>query len=287
MTLAGIRDALLQNEAEFDREFTAKLDDQSRSGLKTTGLAFPAILAFMGGAIYLTGQAAAPQGMAVPALVILGVSGLCLALARKNTPHPRSIGVSAIAIAGACLFLISLLRSSSDPAADRYIAGQFGVVLLIALVALPLVDLNALLQDVVYLLDSEMRVRHRQVRLEFGQLEPVLCRPQQISAVLTNVLNLISDLDSRYGSTVRVQTQARERDVEIVFHGTGPQLRSNETQAIFEPGFAERSGRVVASNWVLFMARQVLRENGGEMRIEKSGATDHTLVISLPAKRQA
>jgi signal transduction histidine kinase len=454
MTLAGIRDALFQHEAESDKDFTAKLDQQSHAGLRTAGLVFPAIVVFMAGSIYLAGRASVSFTAILPAAAILVVSGLCIALARAHTPWPRLIGISAILIAGACLFLISLLRTETDPAADRYLAGQAGVVLLVALVALPmrpvdtlllggslsffyvaaaragtwplnglvlvattmltllatalsavlyrrawethrawseelrsskelsraeirrfvaqsaattsrmaaalshdlntpvgalkssidtltalasrregagaaqlarisaleaqvrrsageaasrlqqvvlrlqrvtnldraevqLVDLNGLLQDVVYLFESEIRVRQRHISLEFGQLEPVLCRPQQISAVLTNVLTMIGDVDARPGWTVHVQTRTREREAEIVFRGTGPQLRSAETQAIFEPGFAERSGRVVASSWVLFMARQILRENGGEMRVDKSDPAEHTLVISLPVKQQA
>jgi signal transduction histidine kinase len=55
---------------------------------------------------------------------------------------------------------------------------------------------------------------------------------------------------------------------------------------VFDPGFAERSGRVMAGNWGLFMARQVIREHGGDMRVERNpgGAA---LVVSLPARLQA
>jgi signal transduction histidine kinase len=149
-----------------------------------------------------------------------------------------------------------------------------------------LVDINALLQDVAYLLESEIRVRQCDLKLEFAEVPPVMCRPQQISAVLTNIFNLLSEMNGQPGKTIRVQTHTRESEIEIVFHGTAPQMRSAETQAIFEPGFSERSGRVVASNWVLFMARQVLRENGGDMRLDKSSPAEPRLILSLAAKRE-
>lgn len=453
MIPAGWKDALIPGEAEADLEFAARLQAQSRAGLRTVGLAFPAVLLFVVGTMYLFGVGTVPRAAVFPAVLLLLVSACSVLLSRRNVPDPRAIGIGAVLLCGGCLMAISLIRTDVDPAADRYLPGQVGVVLLTALVLLPmlplqalslgaglgalyigatiigpwqlnppvvvaicmltllatvlaavlyhrtwethkasseqlrssrelsraeirrfvaqsaattsrmaaalshelntpvgalkssidtlgalaarregaseaqlarvfaledqvlrsardaanrlqqvvlrlqrvtnldraevqLVDINALLQDVVYLLESEMRVRQREVKLEFGELAPVTCRPQQISAVLTNVFNLIADTDGRPGWTLRVQTKATGRDIEIVFYGTGPQFRSNETQAIFEPGFAERSGRVVASNWVLFMARQILRENGGEMRIDKSSATEHTLVLSLPAKLQ-
>jgi signal transduction histidine kinase len=140
------------------------------------------------------------------------------------------------------------------------------------------VDLNALLKDVVYLLDSESRLRDREVTLNLGQVPEVTCRPQQISAVLSNVLGSAVE---NPGKGIELQTRTAGTEVEIVLNGAGPRLSSAETQAIFDPSFAERSGRIQSANWSLFMARQVLRENGGEMRM--SGGS---LVLSLPVRRQ-
>lgn len=139
------------------------------------------------------------------------------------------------------------------------------------------VDLNALLKDVVYLLDSESRLRQREVKLSLGEVPEVTCRPQQISAVLSNVLGSAVE---NPGGSIKLETRVRENEVEIAVDGANPRLNSAETQAIFDPGFAERSGRIQSANWSLFMARQVLRENGGEMRMEKN-----SLVLSLPIKR--
>lgn len=139
------------------------------------------------------------------------------------------------------------------------------------------VDINSLLKDVVYLLDSESRLRMREVKLSLGEVPEVTCRPQQISAVLSNVLGSAVDMA---GGPISLETRLRDGEVEIWMQGAGPALSSSETQAIFDPGFAERSGRIQSANWSLFMARQVLRENGGEMRMEKD-----SLVLSLPVRR--
>lgn len=139
------------------------------------------------------------------------------------------------------------------------------------------VDLNALLKDVAYLLDSESRLRLRELNLSLGELPEVTCRPQQISAVLSNVLG--SAVESP-GAQIQIETRARNGEAEIAIQGAGARLSSAETQAIFDPGFAERSGRIQSANWSLFMARQVLRENGGEMRMDKD-----CLILSLPLRR--
>jgi signal transduction histidine kinase len=138
-------------------------------------------------------------------------------------------------------------------------------------------DVNALLKDVVYLLDSESRIREREVMLSLGDVPEVTCRPQQISAVFSNVLGSATEMP---GGPIHLETRLRHGDVEIVVQGAGPRLSAAETQAIFDPAFAERSGRIQSANWSLFMARQVLRENGGEMRMERD-----SLVLSLPVTR--
>jgi K+-sensing histidine kinase KdpD len=146
------------------------------------------------------------------------------------------------------------------------------------------VDVNALLKDVLYLLESQMRLLQSEVELVLGSdLPGVRCRPQQISAVLSNVFGLVSE--SKDSSRVHVETRSAGREVEILFRGSSTNLRSSETQAIFDPGFAERSGRVVASSWGLFMARQVVREHGGEMRMERGDHAQTTIVLTLPAAR--
>ncbi|HYO80582.1 MAG TPA: HAMP domain-containing sensor histidine kinase [Bryobacteraceae bacterium] len=139
------------------------------------------------------------------------------------------------------------------------------------------VDLNTLLKDVVYLLESESRLRGREVQLKLSDLPAITCKPQQVSAIFSNVLG--SAVEGRSTEPVEVVTRTKGREVEVRFVGIGSQLDASETQAIFDPGFAERSGRIRAANWSLFMARQILRENGGEMRMESS-----SVVLTFPVQ---
>lgn len=452
MTVARIAGVLLQSEAESDGDFVAKLREQSRAGLQTIAFTFAGVAAFMGFTNGLLLANSIPPGSAFPATMMVAALLFCLVASRARFAFPRLIGCVCLTLAGAGLMWISLLRTDIDPAADRYIAGQMALTLMIAVVSMPVIpvqllslgsaltllyllavtvgpwavnatmiailvmltllatalaaivysrtwesykvyaaqidasrersraeirrfvaqsaattsrmaaalshelntpvgalkssidtlsalasrregaseaqlhriasleqqvrqsakdaatrlqqvvqalqrvtnldraevqeiDLNSLLKDVVYLLESEMRLRQREVELSLGNLPPVRCRPQQISAVLSNLFAVMAE--SRDASHINVATHVADHEVVVVFSGPGGHLRSNETQAIFEPGFAERSGRVVASSWGLFMARQIVRENGGEMRVEKFGNTGSRLVMTLPASRGA
>jgi signal transduction histidine kinase len=140
------------------------------------------------------------------------------------------------------------------------------------------VDLNSLVKDVVYLMQSEAQARQREVQMHLEELPPIDCRPQQLSAVLSNVLTATVESAA---STVLVETCLNDGSAEIVFHTTAPQLDAAETQAIFDPGFEELRGRIAAGNWGLFMARQVIRENGGEMRMERGRG----FIVSLPVPK--
>jgi signal transduction histidine kinase len=442
---ASLHDALFQPDAENDRAFRARLQEQSAAGLRLLGLSFLALAAVMG--LLMSVWVPAPVSARWLVAAVAAVASACVALSRSEWARRHARMAGSIATGAICVLVlnVSLLRSTVEPGSDRYVAAQTAIALMIALVALAVrpvdammlglwcfavyvvsalslgmslnpvifvsllmmtalatglayvlytrswqlyrsyseqlessrelsraeirrfvaqsaattsrmaaalshelntpvgalkssidtlavlaerrkqasgdglvrieslehqvrrsardaalrlqqvvqrmqrvtnldraevqqVDLNALLKDVVYLLDSESRLRDREVTLNLGQVPEVTCRPQQISAVLSNVLGSAVE---NPGKGIELQTRTAGTEVEIVLNGAGPRLSSAETQAIFDPSFAERSGRIQSANWSLFMARQVLRENGGEMRM--SGGS---LVLSLPVRRQ-
>ena len=437
--------ALLQVEAEQDREFSAKLRQQGQVGLRTLGLTFAGVILFMATAMLLIVGTTGPVAVVPLGAAILVVCAVCLGLSRMDLKFPREIGVVAVVLAGALLISISVVRTEADPQADRYISGQIALTLMIALTALPLrpsqalgasgallvayiaiatvsgrpldagvltallammplatamaaiiygrtwqmhtahseqltasrelsrseirrfvaqsaatmsrmaaalshelntpvgalkssidtlgalaerrnttnevqiaritaleeqvrrsareaasrlqevvlrlqrvtnldraevqsVDLNSLVRDVVYLMQSEAQARQREVKLHLEDLPSIECRPQQLSAVLQNVLTAAVESAA---SAVLVETSQNDGFAEIIFHTTAPQLNAAETQAIFDPGFEELRGRIAAGNWGLFMARQVIRENGGEMRMERGRG----FIVSLPVPK--
>ena len=445
MRLRDLPALLRQTEAEQDREFSGKLRQLGRTGLRTLGFTFAAVIVFMGVALQLVMGALGPPLVVPLGSGILVVCAACIFLSRLELNFPREIGIVAVVIAGSLLMSISIVRMAWDPQADRYISGQIALALMIALVTLPLrplqalgatgslavayaliatvagvplngavltallvmmplttamaaviyvrtwemhkahaeqlsasrelsrseirrfvaqsaatmsrmaaalshelntpvgalkssidtlsalaerrnttnevqlarinaleeqvrrsgrdaaarlqevvlrlqrvtnldraevqiVDLNSLVKDVVYLMQSEAQARQREVRMHMEELPPIECRPQQLSAVLSNVLTAAVESAA---TTVLVETCMKDGSAEIVFHTTAPQLNAAETQAIFDPGFEELRGRIAAGNWGLFMARQVIRENGGEMRMERGRG----FIVSLPVPK--
>ncbi|MBI3471043.1 MAG: PAS domain-containing sensor histidine kinase, partial [Candidatus Solibacter usitatus] len=49
-----------------------------------------------------------------------------------------------------------------------------------------------------------------------------------------------------------------------------------------DPGFKVSAGRMASGNWSLFHARQVVREQGGEIQIQSEQGKGTTVSVVLP-----
>ncbi|HBY62496.1 MAG TPA: hypothetical protein DEH78_21955 [Solibacterales bacterium] len=143
-------------------------------------------------------------------------------------------------------------------------------------------NINSLLEDVVALVDPSARERGA---LEFvgEDVPPLLCRPQQISAVFHNVLsNALQAVDG--DGRVTVRTRAGNGKVEIDVHDNGIGLSTDEVERLFDPAFRETGGIVSTGNWGMFSARQIIRQHGGEIAVESGRGRGTTVSVTLPCK---
>lgn len=146
-------------------------------------------------------------------------------------------------------------------------------------------DLNSLVRDVAYLVESDLKGVAR-IELALRTLPPVTCRPQQVSAVFSNLLYIAVEA-SGPGGAVRIATHCRDGQVEVRIDDSGPGLDTNALRSVFEPGFRVRGNRVATGNWSLFSARQVIREQGGEISVESRPGQGTTVTVVLPGEEQA
>jgi signal transduction histidine kinase len=146
------------------------------------------------------------------------------------------------------------------------------------------VNLNDLLTDVAALVQSQVP-RGATVRLDLKPLKPLVCRPQQLSAVFNSlVTNAIHSLDSPSGE-ITIASQQRNGNVVVEIQDTGRGLETVQLKDIFDPAFRSSGTRVRAANWSMFSARQIIREHGGEIFIS-SKRGDGTLVrVTLPVSK--
>lgn len=142
------------------------------------------------------------------------------------------------------------------------------------------VNLNEMLLDVAAMLGPRT---NESARLEWDlePLPPLVCRPQQLSAVFSNLLaNSLGALNG--DGVIRIASRVKGVDVEVEIRDSGKGVPPAELANIFDPGFKVADGRVATGNWSMFSSRQVVREHGGEIRIESRVGEGTTVWVTLP-----
>jgi len=101
------------------------------------------------------------------------------------------------------------------------------------------VELNALVEDCVRLLEPEARARKVRLEAALDELPIVPADPGQIHQVVLNLLaNAVHAVDS--GGRVRVETSAREDTVLVAVSDDGPGVPAADRSRIFEPFYTTR-----------------------------------------------
>ena len=142
------------------------------------------------------------------------------------------------------------------------------------------VDLNEVLEDLVSLVESDLSAGVSIV-LDLQPVPSIDARPQQMSAVFSNLLHEATAQVGTEGS-IRISTRKLDSGIEVVLAHDGPGMSRDELSQVFDLGLSVRGKRVAASNWSLFSSRQILREHGGEIRIESHPDQGTTVYVSLP-----
>lgn len=142
------------------------------------------------------------------------------------------------------------------------------------------VDVNSLLHDVIEIVKAGAS---SQVTIEsdFEPLPSIPMRPQQMSAVFSNLLR--NAIEGTCGEgRVRIATRQATSQVEISLEDDGKGIPAEELATIFDPVFRVREGRVSTGNWSLFSSRQILREHGGEIEIRSTFGKGTSVRVRLP-----
>jgi two-component system sensor histidine kinase HydH len=144
------------------------------------------------------------------------------------------------------------------------------------------VQINDLLADVIALIEPESRDR---ACIEFrpgAMLPRITGRPQQLSAVLSNLI--VNAVDATTGGgRVLVESSASPSHIEITVQDYGRGMTAEELSSAFNPATFRVSGlRMAAGNWSLFSSRQIVQEHGGDVEIESAPNQGTTVRITLP-----
>jgi signal transduction histidine kinase len=141
-------------------------------------------------------------------------------------------------------------------------------------------NMNDLLADVTALLEPEYKGK-AVVELDFQPVKPLVCRPQQLSAVFSNLLgNAVQAVNG--DGRIRISTRQKDAQVEVAIEDNGRGVDAVELDSIFDPGFKVSHGRVSTGNWSMFSSQQIIREHGGDIRIESALGQGTKIYVVLP-----
>ncbi len=144
------------------------------------------------------------------------------------------------------------------------------------------VDLHSVLDSIANLVAFELRGRARLVK-SYGEIPHVLGTSAKLGHVFSNLLvnaaQAIPPGDEE-GNRVSVRTYALENRVFVEISDTGRGVPPSKVNDIFEPFVTTKDTGIGLG---LSIARSLLEESGGSIRLESTSAKGTTFVVELPA----
>ena len=140
-------------------------------------------------------------------------------------------------------------------------------------------DLNALLREAVQFLALELKEKNHEIALELhSRLPPMEVDPGQIKQAIYNVLrNASQAMES--GGKITVRSDYDNLGVVISVRDNGPGIGSEDMARLFTPYFTTKSR---GHGLGLLIVRRILREHGGDIRIESREGHGTTVCLHLP-----
>lgn len=150
---------------------------------------------------------------------------------------------------------------------------------------LSICDLNAIIKDAFRLSGASLSQRSIEVALDLGEVPPVKGSPVRLEQVMMNLIANAKDAMKDGGRlSVRTSTLAYEKGrqgVLVSFSDTGTGIPEDALAHLFEPFFTTKEpGK--GTGLGLSISRSIVRDHGGEIRVESVAGIGTTFHISLP-----
>ena len=154
------------------------------------------------------------------------------------------------------------------------------------------VDLVALTEEVLVLLEREMMKYRVQVEREFSEVPKVLANPGQIQQVLLNLMvNARQAMPDGGRLILRIATTPTRQSVSLLVRDTGCGMTREVMERMFEANFSTKAGPDETgkggSGLGLAACREILETHRGRIRVESSLGKGTGITIRLPALQPA
>jgi signal transduction histidine kinase len=140
-------------------------------------------------------------------------------------------------------------------------------------------SLPEFLDQVLTVMEVDFADRGIEVVRNYQYAGTVVMDADRMAQVLYNIATNARDAMPR-GGTFRVTTRRIGETIELAFADTGPGVPEELAHRIFEPFFTR--GKREGAGLGLAIARRIVEEHGGELRLERIPDRGAMFVVSLP-----
>lgn len=143
------------------------------------------------------------------------------------------------------------------------------------------VDVTAVLENTLLLVDSRARRNHIEIRRSYERHIPVVnADNENMKQVFLNIIiNAIQAMDSGGILSAAVTYNPEERTVSISIADTGPGILPENSQRLFDPFFTTKES---GTGLGLSVAQQLVRHWGGQITVDSTVGSGSTFTIILP-----
>lgn len=142
-----------------------------------------------------------------------------------------------------------------------------------------LVDLNALVSDIVSLTIALLSRKEVKIIWEPGDITPAFADQAQMKQVIWNLLKNAENVSSR-GDSIHITTSMlNENMVQLTVMDMGPGIDEKHKDKIFEPFFTTR---IKGLGLGLTISRRIIEKHGGSLHIENNPHGGAKAIVSLP-----
>ena len=143
-------------------------------------------------------------------------------------------------------------------------------------------DVHVCLDSVLLLLKSDFKRKKITTELNYAERLPqILAIPDQIKQVLFNILNNAADACLQTGGTITITTWQEEERICMAIKDTGKGIKAENIDRIFQPFYTTKSV-VKGTGLGLSVSYGIVRNHGGEIRVESNPGKGSTFTLVLP-----
>jgi signal transduction histidine kinase len=143
-------------------------------------------------------------------------------------------------------------------------------------------DLNQCVRSTVNIVRNELKYVAK-LDLQLGTLPLVLCNPQQINQVITNLLvNAAQAIEGQ--GCISITTRHEDGQVVLIVTDTGKGMSPEVLKRIFEPFFTTKPvGQ--GTGLGLTISYDMVRKNGGDISVESEPGKGTSFIVRLPTRK--